>query len=320
MVAYALEYSGKAEVTSVLRSDYDKVVKDGFTIDSCDYGHIECFRTTNIAKSVSDACENHGPFEYVVLVTKCVPDVTNMVEIIAPAVTEESTVVLIQNGIGIETGFKQKFPGHTILSGVSMIGSANRGAQISHEVSDFVKIGVFYNPTLPKEKQDAVCKKFIDIYDNDKIECTFDEDVKFSRWRKLVYNSCLNPVSALVDLDVGRIELFGGDGGLIEQLMNEILAIAKSDGVDLPEDVIEFMIRSDDPNYYKPSMQVDVEKGNYLEIEVIIGNPLRIAKKNGVSTPALSVIYELLKLVQCRIKEQKGLIVVPKERPVPTSA
>lgn len=36
MAAYALEYSGKAAVTSVLRSDYTKVLDKGFTIDSCD--------------------------------------------------------------------------------------------------------------------------------------------------------------------------------------------------------------------------------------------------------------------------------------------
>lgn len=318
MAAYALELSGRAEVTSVLRSDYDKVVKDGFTIDSCDYGHIEGFRTTNIVKSVESA-KQYGPFEYLVLVTKCVPDITNMVEVVAPAVTKETTIVLLQNGLGIEADFEAAFPENIALSGVSMIGSANRGSSIFHEVSDFLKVGVFYKPEISKELQDEVCKKFVDIYDNDKIECIFDPDVKFSRWRKLVYNACLNPLCALLELDVGRLEIFGATDSIVRASMREVLAIAKSEGVDLPEDIMEFMIRSDDPHYYKPSMQVDVEKGNYIENEVILGNPVRIAKKNGVAAPILSLMYELLKVVQCKIKEKKGSIVVPKDRPVPAS-
>lgn len=155
------------------------------------------------------------------------------------------------------------------------------------------------------------------MYNNEKVDCEYDSDVKFGRWRKLVYNACLNPVCALTGVDSGRLELFGGTDSIIRASMREIMKIAKSDGVTLPEDVIEFMIRSDDPIYFKPSMLVDMEKKNFMELEVICGNPVRIAKENGVEVPNLSLTYELLKIVQMKLKEEKGLITVPKERPVP---
>ncbi|GAV53495.1 hypothetical protein ZYGR_0AI07790 [Zygosaccharomyces rouxii] len=316
MAAFALEYSGKAAVTSVLRSDYAKVTDKGFTIDSCDYGHVEGFKTTHIVNSVEKA-KQFGPFGYIVVTTKNIPDVTDITEVIAPVVTSDSTIVLIQNGIGIERMLFKKFPKNIVLSGVSLIQSINRNGYVEHTTQDILKLGYFYNSALSKDLQESSCRKFIDLYSNEKVDCEYDEDVKFSRWRKLVYNACLNPICALTGVDVGRLELFGGIDNIIRASMREIIKIAKSDGVTLPEDVIEFMIRCDDPIYFKPSMLVDVEKQNFMEIEVICGNPLRIARENGVEVPNLSLTYALLRVVQSKLKEEKGLITVPKERPAP---
>lgn len=39
-------------------------------------------------------------------------------EQIAPVVGKDTTIVLIQNGVGIEEPFQQHFPNNTVLSGV----------------------------------------------------------------------------------------------------------------------------------------------------------------------------------------------------------
>ena len=47
MGAYALEFGGKAEVTAVLRSNYEAVLRDGFDIDSVVYGQIKSWRPSH---------------------------------------------------------------------------------------------------------------------------------------------------------------------------------------------------------------------------------------------------------------------------------
>lgn len=48
MAAYALEIGGKAQVTAVLRSNYDAVEERGFDIDSIEHGHdIKGWRPTS---------------------------------------------------------------------------------------------------------------------------------------------------------------------------------------------------------------------------------------------------------------------------------
>jgi ketopantoate reductase len=44
-----------------------------------------------------------------------------------------------------------------------------------------------------------------------------------------------------------------------------------------------------------------------MEIEAIVGEPVREGRRLGVSMPKLEAIYELLKAKQLQVKEQKGL-------------
>lgn len=47
MACVALERSGMACVTAVLRSNYEKVMSDGFEIESVDHGKLSGWRPTN---------------------------------------------------------------------------------------------------------------------------------------------------------------------------------------------------------------------------------------------------------------------------------
>jgi len=51
MAAYALEKGGKANVTAVLRSNFDAVKADGFTISSVDHGDITQWSPTQSASA-----------------------------------------------------------------------------------------------------------------------------------------------------------------------------------------------------------------------------------------------------------------------------
>lgn len=53
----------------------------------------------------------------------------------------------------------------------------------------------------------------------------------------------------------------------------------------------------------RPSMLVDWERGSRMELEVILGNPIRIARENGVNMPRLQVMYSLLRMAQVRRDE-----------------
>ncbi|TVY87119.1 Uncharacterized protein LAWI1_G006326 [Lachnellula willkommii] len=89
--------------------------------------------------------------------------------------------------------------------------------------------------------------------------------------------------------------------GLVRPAMKEVFETAKLPGHELDEGIMDTMINCDPMDLYlKPSMQVDWEKGNHIEFEYLVGEPLREAEKIGVPTPNLRVIYEIFKGLQWR--------------------
>lgn len=284
IAALNLEKGGLARVTAVLRSNYDKVINNGFHIESCDHGEIQNWRPsqgryahfTTYTNADYIVVINKIPsseqqqFDYIVVTTKNIADHhPTCAELIAPAVTPGRTsIVLIQNGLNIEKPFLERFPQNTCLSGISLIGSHETSpAVIEHEDPDRLVIGAFSNPNISQERQGQIAQKFVKLYSaGGKTECTFEPDVPFYRWQKLVYNACLNPICAITGLDTGTIRL--ADDAvetLVRPAMNEIVAAAKACGVNLPDGVAERMINIDPLTMYlRPSMAEDVLKVSIL--------------------------------------------------------
>lgn len=333
VASIALERGGFSQVTSVLRSDYEKVKKHGFIVNSVDHGNLTGWRPSHVVDSIEKAVselkqrtENDQiTFDYIVVATKNLPELSKCEDLIRPAMQKRSdrddtqllypTVVLIQNGIEIEKPIIEAFPGSICLSGVSMIGSHNFGGRIEQYEHDNLSIGYYDNKHHSKEFQSTIAQQFVHMYASAGVNCKYIDDLMFWRWRKLVYNSTINTMCGLMQVDIGRCYLGGIDESIILPAMLEIIAIAKASGYEMPEEIRDQMVRADEGLYYKPSMQIDIEKGNPVELEVILGNPLRIARRLNVPTPILSVVYNLLKGVQFRLFEGRKIISVPENGP-----
>ncbi|KAJ5304265.1 uncharacterized protein N7443_003925 [Penicillium atrosanguineum] len=317
IAALNLESSGRAAVTAVLRSNYSKVVSEGFHIQSCDHGKIHGWRPSKVVNQIPAPSETE--FDYVVMTTKNTPDQPpTAAELIEPAVIPgKTTIVLIQNGLNIQKPFLDKYPNNICLSGVSLIGSHEIApAVIEHEEADRLIVGAFRNSNLSIEKEDAKAQEFIKMYsDGGKTDCSFTSDVPFHRWRKLVYNACLNPICAITGLDTGRIRLADDTvETLLRPAMKELVAAAKAAGVLLPSGIEDWTINVDPLTmYFQPSMQEDVQKGNLVEFETLVGEPLREGLSRGVPMPTLTFLYHTLKAMQWRLKERRGLITIPEK-------
>lgn len=212
-------------------------------------------------------------FDYIVCTTKNIPDSTlKVVDMLAPAITAGHTIiVLMQNGLNIEKPIFERFPQNIVLSGVSMIGSTETShGVIRHLDPDELLVGAFHNPNLSIDDQHAAAKEFIQVYAaGGKTQCEFVPDVPFSRWRKLVYNACLNSTCAITGLDTGRLRIAGAPiKRLVRPAMEEIRLAANASGVPLPDDVAEKMMSILEPitDYFAPSMLVDVRKVSPTEI------------------------------------------------------
>lgn len=260
------------------------------------------------------AREGIEPFDFILVTTKNVPDVPPTVgTVIEPAVTPgKTTIVLSQNGLNIEKPLVQRFPDNPIISSVSYIGATEKShGKILHDDADVQKIGPFRNQNIPAGVVEAAAKRYISTYNPEgKLGVVYDDDVNRTRWRKLAYNASFNSVAAVLRMDTPRMRMSRHViDDLIRPIMLEVIAAARACGVpDLADDVAEAVIRADPTGTaFKPSMCQDVEKGNFMEIETIVGEPLRAGEAHGVPMPTLRTMYGLLTGLQLQVKEAKGM-------------
>lgn len=325
MAGFNLEATGgQAVVTFVLRSNYGVVLEKGFKIDSCDHGKHNRWRPfggiLNSVPKVQHEASNPLTYDWVICCTKNIPDVGQpLTDILRPSISPGyTTVVLIQNGVGIEKPFLKAFPDNTCLSGVSFCGVEELGpGNILHSGPDVLSIGPFLNPALDVERQYQVAKDFVSLYSaSGKVQATFDPDVQGVRWRKLLINAAYNPICALTGLDTSRLRLATrvGEPSIIEELirpaMNEVrnAALVVANVILEDEDVTSAINSDPITDFSVPSMLQDLRKERYIEHEVILGEALQIAKQHGIPMPITNTLYQLCRAVQFKTMEKNDLV------------
>jgi len=268
-----------------------------------------------VRDSVPDvAREKIAPFDFIVVATKNIPDVSPPVEeIVSPAVVNERTViVLLQNGLNIEKRMIRRFPLNPMLSSVSYISATQvTSGKILHTDPDVQRIGPFSSPLVSPEVAEDAARQYLNVYNpHNTLDVVFDDNVPRSRWSKLVYNASYNSVAAILRMDITRMRISQHIiDDLIRPIMMEVIDAAIACGItDLPKDVVDKAIRADSiDTWFKPSMCQDIENGRLMEIEYIVGEPLREGQARGVNMPILQTVYRLLKGLQLHAKEASGM-------------
>jgi 2-dehydropantoate 2-reductase len=295
-------YGGKlaqagASVSTLCRSDYELVKSKGITVTST----LGNFHFTP-EKVIRDLGEYGPPPDYILVGLKVLPEI-DTVEIIKEVVGPETAIVLLQNGVEIEEPVARAFPDNEIISGLAFI-CATRTSPGHIDHTDFGRLVIGRFPAGKSAKAEELAT----LFNDSGVVCDLSEDVATARWRKLVWNAPFNPISVLGGgVDTKTMVENPESLELARNVMEEVCLIATAAGHPLPGEVVQQNIdgtRAMAP--YKSSMLVDFEAARPMEVEAILGNGLRVAKRHGVSAPHMESLYGLLKLVESKIRKEKS--------------
>ncbi|ORY16812.1 ketopantoate reductase PanE/ApbA-domain-containing protein [Clohesyomyces aquaticus] len=300
-------------VSVICRSNYTAVSKSGFRVSSPLYGSYT-FTPSHTFANPAEARTSSIPWDYIIVSTKALPDVSDDSQILSGLVGRNTTIVLIQNGLGVEAPYARRFPDVVVCSAVTIASCAQpEHGVIQHNRWTRINSG----PWLPHldvgetRSSDARAternERFItllkeggikdaDAYDHAKLQLV--------RWHKIAINASMNPSSVLSGCTPNVT--MAQDSELSRHLlgvMQEVLEVApKILGKPLPKEFAspEQILRSTQKNTSgsKPSMALDWEQGKTMELEVILGNPIRIARERGFEMPRLQSLYALLRMAQ----------------------
>jgi len=288
-----LQLSG-LDVHYLLQSDYEYVKEHGLIVDSVDENFI--LPQVNCYNQIEEI-----PFCDVVLVALKTTQNHLLRKILPSLVRDDVTVLLLQNGLGVEAEIAQIIPKASIVGGVSFLCSNKLGpGHIRHLDYGQIILGQYALNNLAAGIT-ATMQKIGQDFIEAGISIEFEEDLFLARWKKLVWNIPFNGLSVVLDAPTDQLMTHLPTRELVKSLMFEVQRAAGGYGRSISLEFIENMlIHTKQMNPYLTSMKLDYDKRRAMEIESMFGNPLRAAQKIGVATPKIEMLYQQLKFLDAR--------------------
>lgn len=238
-----------------------------------------------------------GTFDAVLLSVKSYYT-AEVIRQVVPFITPDSLVFSIQNGLGnwdaiaSEVGWNRTV-GARIIFGAEIIKPGTAKVTV---YADKVLLG---SPAgeVPAEKIRPVC----DDFNAAGIPTDISDNISAALWGKVLYNSALNPLGAILNVPYGRLcdtpELLD----VMRRIVEEIFVVAQAKGVDLgytgPDEYYNFLVNQQLPPtaQHRASMLQDMERGRRTEIDALNGAISRYGHEHGIATPVNDVITAIIK-------------------------
>jgi 2-dehydropantoate 2-reductase len=243
----------------------------------------------------TQATDNPADVGHVDFVLFCVKqwDVESAGAHIKPMIGPDTAVIPLQNGVDAAERLLPILGNNAVMGGVAQISAAITGPALIQQVGTFMRMifGELDGKRSPRgEKLHALCLKA-------GFEATLSEAIQTDLWMKFILLATNASIIALARQPVGPLRDDPDIRPIFIAAAREVMAVARAKGVALPDNAIETVLGLTDhlPPHQKPSMALDLERGNRLELPWLSGKVVELGKKLGVPTPTHSLLYAMLK-------------------------
>jgi 2-dehydropantoate 2-reductase len=209
-----------------------------------------------------------------------------------PHLRPDTLVVCLQNGVDNADRLRSVLPKRKVAAAVVYVATEMPGpGHLKHHGRGELVME-------PSNMSEAVAQAFIAAG----VPTEVSDNVRGALWLKLILNCAYNAVSAIAQKPYGEAVKGEGVWDVMRDVVNECIAVAKAEGVDLPGDVHAAVARLVEsvPSQYSSTAQ-DLGRGKRTEIDHLNGLIVRRGAAFGIPTPANQVLWALVKLL-----EQKG--------------
>ena len=281
-----LAHAGQ-ELHFLFRSDYEYVKQHGLQVDSCDGSfHLDDINAYLHTEDMPK-CD-------VVLV--CLKSVNNskLQTLLPPLLHDDTLVVLIQNGIGVEEDVQKMFPDVQLAAGLAFICSAkSEPGTVNHQCYGSINLANY------SCKDETLMQAVVDEFRQAGIETGLVE-YNEARWKKAVWNMPFNGMTVALHTQTDMLLKNKSTRQLIREQMMEVVSAAQHLGVkNLDEAFVDKMIdMTDNMTPYSPSMRLDYDFHRRMEIYYLYTRPLESAREAGCPMPKLEMLEAELRFLE----------------------
>ena len=213
--------------------------------------------------------------------------------LIAPLLKDDTAILTLQNGLGNEELLASLFGAQRVLGGNAFVCVTRTGpGELHHQAEGAIRLGEFNGGNSPR------AQKIAEIFRTGGIDCDVLENLRAGRWQKLSWNVPFNGLGAIMDLTTDQLIATQEGTDLVIAIMNEVIAAAGALGISFPANWIDRMMdKTRKMGVYPTSMQIDRQQRRPMEVEAILGEPLRQTKARGVHVPLMDSLYRIALII-----------------------
>jgi 2-dehydropantoate 2-reductase len=274
------------EVHFLLRSDVEYVRQNGWKVET-PLGDFELKQV-----NVHAAAETMPPCDVTVVALKTTQN--GILENLLPRPTSQGGMVLVlQNGLDVERDSAEIVGPERVLGGCCFLCSNKVGpGHIRHLDHGRILLGDYHTSSEHRSQHAlAICDDLVQAG----IDAKVVADLATARWKKLMWNIPFNGLSVVLNASTQELMENPESCDLARCLMEEVHRAASACGSVMSEQVIQTTLDvTRDMVPYDSSMRIDYLSKRPMEIEAILGNPIRHAKANGCEMPRVEMLYREL--------------------------
>lgn len=219
-------------------------------------------------------------------------------------VYDDTVILSLLNGVTSEKIIAKTYGREKLLYSYFIGHSAIRdGRNITHDDVNTIVYGSENSNDFEN------VERIQDFFEQAGINYLIPDDIIHSLWLKYMLNVSANQTTAILRMNFGEMLENDKCMDFAINVMKEVQAIAKAEGVRNTESMIDETIEHLHTMIPegKTSMLQDVEAGRKTEVEMFAGTVIKLGKEFGIPTPYNKIIKEIIEIIhrQQDLKKEK---------------
>jgi 2-dehydropantoate 2-reductase len=244
------------------------------------------------------------------LVLLCVksPDTEATGQALRQVLSPHAVVLSLQNGVDNAPTLQRLLP-NPVFPAVVYVATAMEGpGQLKHNgrgelvIGEMHTAGALTSPMGQGAPAQALLTQVAALFAAAGVPCDISAQVKADLWFKFLINCVVNAVSAIGQIEYGRMVQVPEVRTLLSQLTTEFLAVAEAEGVHFDradvDEKFEGLYRS--MAGQRSSTAQDLARSKRTEIDHLNGLLTRLGVHHNVPTPTHQALCALVKLLEFR--------------------
>ena len=243
--------------------------------------------------NATDDARSIGVVDLVLLCVK-LWDTEAALEQIRPLMGAATAIVSFQNGVLKDEPLRAAFGDAAVMGGVGYVATTIERPGVIRQTGTMQRLvfGEFDGTRSVR------ALAFLDACLAGGIQAELAGDIRREIWQKFVFLAALSGATTTMRRPIGPIREHPQTRAFLLDLMREVVAVGRAQGVALAEDYAEQRLKlADDVAYdMTSSMHHDLEQGRPLEVRWLAGAVMALGGQAGVPTPLNRAIADILAL------------------------